>query len=340
MVKVLGVFQEEARGEIGDGATQRATTSSLRWFALQRDNAHAVLNALDVNGFPSAICKQVTLGELLTGYMPDLEHYTRVLVPVMRVMHEKLRKHQDGVISLEQEEQAIWNALTQNGDSASHTFEGRTEYVAQLLVDALDITTLFKHYKQHVNTESIKARKEGHHDNALQMNSSLLSTTPHDSHIFFNMARIHFDKKDYPSCRNYLKRALENQPEFKEARQFLQYLEKKSFVESDEPRVQLRYRLHTPQPCLVTYEAKGRQAVVLDISTGGLRLRFQTVEQAPRVGAQVTVRSTTALLAKLLPDCAATIVWGKEDLRGLRFGTPLERDSRSFMRLAAYAAIV
>jgi len=74
----------------------------------------------------------------------------------------------------------------------------------------------------------VTLRKDGHLDESIGFFSKALELEKNDENLYFNMARVYFDKGDLEECTRVLQQALNLNPQFKEAGQFVRYVGKRS----------------------------------------------------------------------------------------------------------------
>jgi len=68
-------------------------------------------------------------------------------------------------------------------------------------------------------------RREKHYEMALQCHLQALEVSPENERVLFNIARTQFELGQKDSAREYLMRALEADPEFALAQNFLYFLD-------------------------------------------------------------------------------------------------------------------
>lgn len=343
MPKLGGSFYSETSGGIGIGSTAQDVTQRLQWFAIYLDDGNVLLRAMDGEGLPSDVTKIVSTKDFFSQYSPDKKHYTHVMMPLLSSLREKLLPaHEDALKTLDKGERKVFKALQLNAELIPGLSpEKRKALLFSLLEQLPDYSSIATEHLRQINNESISSRKNGRYEESLTLYNAMLRTNPGDNHIFFNIARVYFEKGDYLSCRKYLLLALDNESDFKEARKFLDYLDKHQLVHGPDVRQFLRYQFNEPQPCVLKLRDKHLSGKVLDISEAGAQFQAQD-SKLPLFdkGVDFVVKGESHLLAPLLIGNAAQVVWMGRDCFGAAFARSLDAKSLSFRRIVAYARVV
>ncbi|MFA7464862.1 MAG: tetratricopeptide repeat protein [Syntrophales bacterium] len=78
-----------------------------------------------------------------------------------------------------------------------------------------------------LNDRGIQERKEGNYEKALEFYRHALEVLPDDEGIYYNIARVHFDNNEWEKAIDFIRTAMDMEPEFKEAAQLYWYLARK-----------------------------------------------------------------------------------------------------------------
>lgn len=235
MPKMAGTFFSETGGDLGSGSTKREATQRLGWFAIFLDGDRVLLRALNAAGIPTAISKVVSITSFLSHYLPDETQHSGVILPLLAQLKEKVQAAGEDLdesatpasLGLDKDETALFKALQIEEEYLPGlNAKGRMELALAMLQAPPEFHTVSVEHKRLANKQSIASRKDGRYDEAVELYNAMLRVAPEDSHILFNLARVHYDKSDHEACRQCLIKALEHDPDLKEARQFLDYLEK------------------------------------------------------------------------------------------------------------------
>lgn len=79
---------------------------------------------------------------------------------------------------------------------------------------------------QHYNMLGIQNREAKNYDEAIKNYSKAISISPADENLFYNTARAYFEQGKLNKAEAFLGNALKLNPEFKEAKDFFEYLQK------------------------------------------------------------------------------------------------------------------
>jgi tetratricopeptide (TPR) repeat protein len=77
---------------------------------------------------------------------------------------------------------------------------------------------------QSYNAAGIQARKDGDFDKAVDAFKKALTITPDDEALLYNLARAHIGKVAWTVAEQFIRQALQINPEFQEGQQLLRYL--------------------------------------------------------------------------------------------------------------------
>lgn len=336
MPHLAGIFYSESSADIGTGSTKQESRTLLRWLAIHLEGGNVLLRALDGNGLPSAISKTVSTKEFYRDYLPDRAHYQQRILPLLETLLGKLAG--SGEAQLDKVEKQVFAALQLRAKADP---ESARKSVLELLTSLPDQAQMVLEHARQINNESIASRKNGNYEESISLYRALLRASPEDTHVFFNVARVLFEKKDYLSCRKYLQLAMEFDPNFTEARKFMAYLEKHAPLDQPDGRSRLRFQFQTPQSCTLLVKDKNIPAQILDISEAGTRFKVENGGRALlQTGQVVSVQGQSSLLAPLLSGKGAQVVWVAKDSCGALFDSSLDRRSPAFKRLVAYTQVV
>jgi tetratricopeptide (TPR) repeat protein len=126
---------------------------------------------------------------------------------------------QDAAKDMEAEAQMIMNIIDQG------------EYMqAKELIADNDLLTTF--IVQTYNSNGIRFRKEGAYDKAIGEFEKALAILPDDEGLYYNIARVQVEKKDWKLAESSIREALKVNPLFKEGDDLLKYINTKSQANS------------------------------------------------------------------------------------------------------------
>ncbi|MFB3924426.1 MAG: tetratricopeptide repeat protein [Syntrophales bacterium] len=78
------------------------------------------------------------------------------------------------------------------------------------------------------NKSAIQHRKDGNFDKAMEDYQKALLALPQDEGLYYNIARLRVEKKEWKLARESIQAALKINPEFKEGKDLLKYIENQS----------------------------------------------------------------------------------------------------------------
>ncbi|XPV75759.1 MAG: tetratricopeptide repeat protein [Desulfovibrio sp.] len=223
---------------VGAGTTRVKKDQVTYWYIRQLDQEVFESQPLNMQHVPSGLRSNIDKISFLSNYEPEPEYYRIHTVPALDSLARKVREGQEhfNLGMLEKAEQDFVKALMIDDQSVEASYGLAEVYSEQQQVEKLRdaLNTLIhlddafkEQYKTRFNQFGMSLRKNGHLDESIKYYNKALEFSTSDDHIYFNLARVYFDKGDLQSCSSTLNSALELNPEFKEARQFLQYCAKR-----------------------------------------------------------------------------------------------------------------
>lgn len=232
MPHILGVYFSERDDHVGTGATRKATVTRVHWFVVRLDDERVLLQPLNNEHMPAGLKRVVVQEDFLAGFVPDPEHFTTHLLPVLKGLASKVGEASDSVDmkGLSEHERLVFKALQiDDKDAKVETpAAGRLRIVSDLLATIPDVSVMTFRHQSEVNTRSISLRKEGNYGRAVAYYHKALRLNPTDDHLHFNLARAYWHMGEAAKCAEHLNRALEINPAFPEAEMFLDFVHRKT----------------------------------------------------------------------------------------------------------------
>jgi tetratricopeptide (TPR) repeat protein len=234
--KIKGVFSRRCSTSIGSGGTKKASPNQIYYYAREEEDGDISVHPLNANFVPAELGQMIKKDELLSDFEPEPSIYMNKVVPAMRRLKKAIARgeshREEGEHSSAEYE--FENALEIDEDNARATFGLGLNYLdmdepekaAEVFEKLVTLEAAFKPEHKHLFNEfGIGLRKSGLHDEALQYYLRAGELSSQDEHLLLNVARVHHEQGNDPAARKHLERALEMNPEFEEARKFVEYLE-------------------------------------------------------------------------------------------------------------------
>ncbi|WP_456325422.1 tetratricopeptide repeat protein [Desulfonauticus submarinus] len=239
--KIKGVFSTQVLTKIGTGTTQRKTIQKFYWFAEEKDDGTIEIQPLNANYVPSGPKKQISKDEFLDKFSPEPEFYIQTVYPKMRELTktiaraERHRKRGE-TYSAEYEFKNALNIDEENiranfGLGLTYLERGEKEKAKNVFERLVKLDAAFEEEHKHLFNEfGINLRKQNMYEEAVQYYGRALELTKDDEHLHYNIARAYFGLNRIDKVIYHLKEALSLNPEFEEAKKFLEFLKKKGLL--------------------------------------------------------------------------------------------------------------
>ena len=183
----------------------------------------------EVNSFQLTLSESKDFKEIfgpVSFHAKDLSSTLEFVKQLISVGDESLRDNvdlsqksdasvQDAAKDIEAEAQMIMNIID----------EGEYTQARELIADN-DLLTTF--IVQTYNSNGIRFRKEGDYDKAIGEFEKALAILPDDEGLYYNIARVQVERKDWKLAESSLREALKINPLFKEGNDLLKYISAKS----------------------------------------------------------------------------------------------------------------
>ena len=231
----VGVFSESVTHTLGFGSTKRRQAAKTFWLAERTLEGDLFIQALNKNMVPVGDRRRISEERFLEGYCPEPDLYMSVVRPRMRELEEAVRRGDDhrALDEIFSAEVEYKRALRIDVDEIRANFGLGLTYLAQSDTEkaryvfgklvALDAAFLPAH-KHLFNEFGIALRKNRMHGEAVLYYTRARELGPDDDHLLYNLARAHFEQRQWGESRSWAQRALDINPGLAEAASLLRAL--------------------------------------------------------------------------------------------------------------------
>lgn len=234
-MNIMGVYKRVMTTETGSAADPSTETTESYWLVRRKESDTYDMQELNEHGIPSGPRQTVPKGELLHGYLPQLDYYEKNTLPAMKSLREKLDKGWEKLDqgNLDEAESQFLKALLLDEDNTEASiglgsvYCERKDYPkVRKLLDALTLndSTFLRDQRRRFNEFGISLRREKLYNEALGFFSKALEVNAMDENLHFNIARVYYDMGASDLCFSSLDTALELNPNFLEAQRFKAFL--------------------------------------------------------------------------------------------------------------------
>lgn len=227
--KIQGVFFEESTITLGTGHTQKTQTVKNYCRAEQIDDEKVKLTFLGNEGKPTGIVIELTNEEFLRRYTLDPNYRVKTREEAEHDRHVAIAEKHRARGEHFSAEFEYANALKIDPDSIRANFGigtlymemGDTRKAKEVFKKLSEVEAIFDEENKHIFNEfGIELRKANMVDEALANYRKAITISPDDEHLHFNVARLYYDKKEWDNALAWLKKAMDINPHFNDARNF------------------------------------------------------------------------------------------------------------------------
>lgn len=189
------------------------------WFVNQAGEDRYILHQINKHNVPvEAKEKIITTDDLLAGYVPEVEFYEQTVIPAVAKLegHLTTGENERDEGKLYSAEHSFEKALVMDENNARALFNLGLIYLewgdqgkAVKIMDALlDLQATFKGKNQHLfNQFGIALRKASLLDEAASYFAKALEFVTTDEHLYYNYARINYERGNWEACVQGLAKA-------------------------------------------------------------------------------------------------------------------------------------
>lgn len=235
--EVLGVYSLQIDAEIGTGGTSVAHDNVTYWYARQLSDKEFEIQPLNAHHVPSGVRSTMKELDFLKQYTPEPNYYKIHTVPALDTLVKKIKMGEQAFAdgNLDEAEQQFIKALmiddknidANYGLGEVYSEKKEFEKLKKILNTLLELDEAFTYeHRQKFNKFGISLRKNGHYDESIRYYEKSLEIVESDENVYFNLARVFFEKGLNDRCISSLEQALAINPDFIEAQKFLNYCKK------------------------------------------------------------------------------------------------------------------
>jgi Tfp pilus assembly protein PilF len=238
---IRGVFSSQEVRKLGTGTTQRKIIQKSLWFCEEKEDGSIEVQLLNSNYVPSGSKKTLPRDRFLSSFSPEPEIYSSSVFPKMRELTQTIargnRYRQNN--KLYSAEMEYGNAIKVDEENVRANFglgityleRGERAKADNIFKRLVKLEAAFeKEHKHLFNEFGIKLRKTGMHDQAVSYYNRALELSSRDEHLFYNLARVYLEKKDYGSALENLLHSLKLNPTLDVSVKFLLWMVHKQLV--------------------------------------------------------------------------------------------------------------
>ncbi len=227
--KIQGIFFEESTITLGTGNTQKTQKMKNYCQADQIDNEKVKLSFLGNEGKPTGIVIEIAYDEFLKRYTFDPNYRVKTKDEAEHDRHVAVAEKQRARGEIYSAELEYTTALKIDPESIRANFGigtlymemGDTAKAKDVFRKLSEVEAIFEEDNKHIFNEfGIELRKANMLEEALSNYQKAVTISPQDEHLYFNVARIYYDIKEWNNALVWLKKALKINPHFRDAMSF------------------------------------------------------------------------------------------------------------------------
>lgn len=240
---VKGIFSTQEVKQVDTGTGVRKSVQKTFWFVEEIDGKIEV-QPLNSNYIPAGKKRFITIEDVIGRFQPEPEFYVSTVFPKMQELADTVDRadgHRDNGENFTAEFE-YGNALQVDEENVRANFglgltyldRGETSKANNIFERLVKLDAAFEKKHKHLFNEfGINLRKNKMTKQALEYYDRALELSGGDDHLFYNIARAHFEKKDYARCVDFLLKAINSNPDFEVVLKFFAWLLDKGLVPED-----------------------------------------------------------------------------------------------------------
>lgn len=240
---IKGIFSTQEVKQVDTGTGVRKSVQKTFWFVEEMDGKIEV-QPLNANYIPAGKKRFITIEDVIGRFQPEPEFYVSTVFPKMQELADTVDRadgHRDNGENFTAEFE-YGNALQVDEENVRANFglgltyldRGETSKANNIFERLVKLDAAFEKKHKHLFNEfGINLRKNKMTKQALEYYDRALELSGGDDHLFYNIARAHFEKKDYARCVDFLLKAINSNPDFEVVLKFFTWLLDKGLVPED-----------------------------------------------------------------------------------------------------------
>jgi tetratricopeptide (TPR) repeat protein len=227
--KIKGVFFEETTITLGTGHTQKTQKVKNYCDAEQINDEKVKLAFLGNEGRPTGIVIEIAYDEFLRRYTLDPNFKVKTKEESERDKHIAIAEKHRARGEHFSAEMEYTSALKIDPESIRANFGigtlymemGDTTKAKEVFKQLSEIDAIFEEDNKHIFNEfGIELRKASMIDETLANYLKAITISPQDEHLYFNIARVYYDKKELADALEWIQKAIEINSHFRDAHNF------------------------------------------------------------------------------------------------------------------------
>ena len=243
--RIKGVFSSQEVRKVGTGTTTRKTIQKAYWFVEENDDGSVMVQPLNANYIPSGPKRAVSIDEFLERFAPEPEFYMQTVYPKMREINKTIARadrHRKRGESFSAEME-YGSALAVDEENVRANFglgltyleRGDNSKANDIFERLVKLDAAFEEEHKHLFNEfGINLRKNKMLDQSMDYYQRAMELSQKDENLFYNIARVYLEKKDFHKTVSCLLQAMELNQELEAGIKFLQWMKEKSLVPADQ----------------------------------------------------------------------------------------------------------
>lgn len=237
---IKGIFSTQEVKQVDTGTGVRKSVQKTFWF-VEELNGKIEIQPLNANYIPAGKKRFITIEDVIGRFQPEPEFYVTTVFPKMQELADTVDRadgHRDNGENFTAEFE-YGNALQVDEENVRANFglgltyldRGETSKANNIFERLVKLDAAFEKKHKHLFNEfGINLRKNKMTKQALEYYDRALELSGGDDHLFYNIARAHFEKKDYARCVDFLLKAINSNPDFEVVLKFFVWLLDKGLV--------------------------------------------------------------------------------------------------------------